>query len=85
MLDTAEDGNSYQLTPKTCKIANSAPVHQPHLPDVFFHPDDIVELSVVGQETHFVSPIENIDKSVGVVQQDLRKADAQPKGRVTEL
>ena len=50
-----------------------------------FHPDDIVELSVVGQETDFASPIEDIDKSVGVVQQDLGKANTQPKGLVTEL
>ena len=50
-----------------------------------FDPDDIVELSVVGQETDFASPIEDIDRSVGVVQQDLGKANAQPKGLVTEL
>ena len=58
---------------ETVKIAtHSAPDLQPHLPDMTFHPDDIVELSVVGQETDFASPIEDIDKSVGVVQQDLR-------------
>ena len=50
-----------------------------------FHQDNVVELSVVGQETDFASPINKIDKSVGLVQQDLGKADAQPKGQVTEL
>ena len=77
----AEDGNSCQ---GPLKIHRTAIHSVPDL-DMTFHQDDVVELSVVGQETDFASPIEKIDKSVGLVQQDLGKADAHPKGQVTEL
>ena len=81
VLNMAEDGNSCQGPLKIRRIA----IHLVPDSDMTFYPDDVVELSVVGQETDFASPIEKIDKSVGVVQQDLGKADVQPKGQVTEL
>ena len=81
VLNMAEDGTNCQGPVKICKTA----IHLVPDSDMTFHPDDVVELSVVGQETDFASPIKKIDKSVGVVQQDLGKADAQPKGQVTEL
>ena len=81
VLNMAEDGNSCQGPLKICRTA----IHSVPDSDMTFHQDDVVELSVVGQETDFASPIEKIDKSVGLVQQDLGKADAQPKGQVTEL
>ena len=85
-VNMAEDGNSCHGPLKICKIAiYSVPIPQPHLPDMTFHPDDIVELFVVGQETEFASPTEDIDKSAGVMQQDLGKANAQQKGLVIEL
>ena len=77
----AEDGKSCQTPLKICKTA----IHLVPDSDTTFHPDDVMKLSVVGQETDLASPIKKIDKSVGVVQQDLGKADAQPKGQVTEL
>ena len=81
VLNTAEDGTRCQGPQKIRKID----IHSVLDSDMTFHPDDVVELSVVGQETDFVSPIEKIDKSVSLVQQDLGKTDAQPKGQVTEL
>ena len=81
VLNMAEDGNSCQ---GPLKIHRTAIHLVPDL-DMTFHQDDVVELSVVRQETDFVSPIEKINKSVGLVQQDLGKADTQPKGQVTEL
>ena len=77
----AEDGNSCQ---GPLKIRRTV-IHSVPDSDMTFHQDDVVELSVVRQETDFASPIEKIDKSVSLVQQDLEKADAQPKGQVTEL
>ena len=76
MLNTSEDGNRCQGPQKIRKIA----IHSAPDPDMTFHPDNIVELSVVGQKTDFANPIENVNKLVGVVQQDLGKAEAQPKG-----
>ena len=67
----AEDGNSCQGALKICRTA----IHLVPDSDITFHPDDVVELSAVGQETDFASPIKKIHKSVGVVQQDLGKAD----------
>ena len=77
----AEDGNGCQGPLKICRTA----IHLVPDWDMTFHQDDVVELSVVGQETDFASPIEEINKSVGLVQQDLGKTAAQPKGQVTEL
>ena len=81
VLNMAEDGNSCQGPLKIHRTA----IHLVPDSDMTFHQDDVVELSVIGQETDFASPIEKIDKSVGLVQQDLGKADTQPKGQVTEL
>ena len=81
VLNMVEDGNSCQ---GPIKIRRTV-IHSVPDSDMTFHQDDVVELSVVGQETDFASSIEKIDKSVSLVQQDLGKADAQPKGQVTKL
>ena len=81
VLNMAEDGNRCQGPQKIRKIA----IHSAPDPDTTVHPDDVVELSVVGQETDFASPNEKSDKLVGVVWQDLGKTNARPKDQVTEL
>ena len=48
------------------------------------HPDDIVDLSVVGQDTEFTSPVEDIGDVTNVTQQETR-ADNQQDRLVTVL
>ena len=84
--DTAEEVPSCQGQTKRCKIAtHSAPATVPHLLDMPCHPDDIVDLSVVGQDTEFTSPIEDIGDVTNVTQQETRRADNQQDRLVTVL
>ena len=57
----------------------------PHLLDMPCHPDDIVDLSVVGQDNEFTSPIEDIGDVTNVTQQETRRADNQQDHLVTVL
>ena len=84
--DTAEEVPSCQDQTKRCKIAtHSAPASVPHLLDMPCHPDDIVDLSVVGQDIEFTSPIEDIGDVTNVTQQDTRRADNQQDQLVAVL
>ena len=84
--DTAEEVPSHQGQTKRCKIAtHSAPASVSHLLDVPCHPDDIVDLSVVGQDTEFTSPIEDLGDMTNVTQQETRRADTQQDHLVTVL
>ena len=84
--DTAEEVPSCQDQTKRCKIAtHSAPASVPLLLDMPCHPDDIVNLSVVGQDTEFTSPIEDIGDVTNVTQQETRRADNQQDCLVTVL
>ena len=84
--DTAEEVQSCQGQTKRCKIAtHSAPATVPHLLDMPCHPDDIVDLSVMGQDTEFTSPIEDIGNVTNVTQQETRRADNQQDRLVTVL
>ena len=58
------------------------PASEPHLLDTPCHPDDIVDLSVVGQDTEFASPKEDIGD---VTQQEAGRADTQQDCLVTVL
>ena len=49
------------------------------------HPDDIVDLSVVGKDTEFTSPIEDIGDVTNVTQQKTRRANNQQDRLVTVL
>ena len=84
--DTAEEVPSCQGQTKRCKIAtHSAPAAVPHLLDMPCHPDDIVDLSVMGQDTEFTSPIEDIGNVTNVTKQETRRADNQQDRLVTVL
>ena len=84
--DTAEEVPSCQGQAKRCKIVtHSAPAAVPHLLDMPCHPDDIVDLSVVEQDTEFTSPIEDIGDVTNVTQQETRRADNQQDRLVTVL
>ena len=83
---TAEEVPSCQGQTKRCKIAtHSAPAAVPHLLDMPCHPDDIVDLSVVGQDTEFTSPIQDIGDVTNVTQQETRRVDNQQDRLVTVL
>ena len=81
--DTAEEVSSCQGLTKRCKtVIYQTPASEPHLLDTPCHPDDIVDLSVVGQDTEFASPKEDIGD---VTQQEAGRADTQQDCLVTVL
>ena len=81
--DTVEEVSSCQGQTKRCKtVIHQTPASEPHLLDMPCHPDDIVDLSVVGQDTEFADPKENIGD---VTQQEAGRADNQQDCLVTVL
>ena len=81
--DTAEEVSSCQGQTKRCKtVIHQTLASEPHLMNMPCHPDDIVDLSVVGQDTEFADPKEDFGD---VTQQEAGRAYNQQDCLVTVL
>ena len=83
--DTAEEVSSCQGLTKRCKtVIHQTPASEPHLMNMPCHPDDIVDLSVVGQDTEFADPKEDIGASDSV-KEEISECGKRTEAREREV